>query len=145
MWCVPHECVEDVYRGTGQEPPNAPLGEFACSCGDKDKRFRFDRAIAGAPGEVGQCCHATHGVPCEGEWAFYAKRYNQRGEIFGELLDAVRVHGRARGAAMAPVVVADDSDVFAPLADQLTDLHVPRRLVQAKAMQKDHSVVRCAR
>jgi hypothetical protein len=79
MWCVPHERVEDVYRGSGQEPAKAPVGEFACSSCDKDKRFRFDRAIAGAPGEVGEGCHATHGVPREGEWAFNAKRYKQRG------------------------------------------------------------------
>jgi hypothetical protein len=39
------------------------------------------------------------------------------------------MHGRAGGVAMAAMVVADDPDVIAPLADQLTDLHVPRRLV----------------
>jgi hypothetical protein len=79
MWCVLHERVEDVYHGSVQEPAKAPVGEFACSSGYKDKRFRFDRAIAGVSGEVGQGCHAPHGVPCEGNWAFDAKRYEQRG------------------------------------------------------------------
>jgi hypothetical protein len=30
---------------------------------------------------------------------------------------------------MAAMVVADDPNVIAPLADQLTDLNIPRRLV----------------
>jgi hypothetical protein len=68
-------------------------------------------------------------VPYEGEWAFNAKRYEQRGEIVGELLDAVGVHGRVGGVAMAAMVVADDPNVIAPLTDQLTDLNIPRRLV----------------
>src|ERR1700736_6637360 len=51
---VPHEPVEDLRRGGGQEPAEAPVGEFACSSGDEDKRFRLNRAMTGAPGEVGQ-------------------------------------------------------------------------------------------
>jgi hypothetical protein len=126
---VLHEPVEDLRRAGGQEPAEASVGEFACSSGDEDKRFRFDGAITGAAGEVGQGCHAAHGVPCEGQWAFNAKRCEQRGEIVGELLDAVGVHGRVGGVAMAAMVVADDPNVIAPLADQLTDLNIPRRLV----------------
>jgi hypothetical protein len=68
-------------------------------------------------------------VSCEGERAFNAKRYEERGQIVGELLDAVSVHGCVRGSAMAAMVVADDPNVVAPLADQLTDLNIPRRLV----------------
>src|ERR1700751_1932843 len=37
MRCVLDKGVEDVYRGGGQEPAEAPLGEFACSSGDEDK------------------------------------------------------------------------------------------------------------
>src|ERR1700756_2773925 len=76
---VLHEPVEDLRRGGGQKPAEAPVGEFACSSGDEDKRLRFDGAMTGAPREVGQGCHAAHGVPREGEWAFNAKRYEQRG------------------------------------------------------------------
>src|ERR1700677_4621032 len=76
---VPHERVEDLRRGGGQKPAETPVGEFACSSGDEDKRIRFDGAMTGAAGEVGQGCHAAHRVPCEGEWAFNAKRYEQRG------------------------------------------------------------------
>ncbi len=126
---VPHEPVEDLRGGGGQEPAEAPVGEFARSSGDEDKRFRFDGAITGAAGEVGQGCHAAHGVPCEGEWAFNAKRCEQRGEIVGELLDAVSVHWRVGGVAVAAMVVADDPNVIASLANQLTDLNIPRRLV----------------
>src|ERR1700734_1462386 len=129
MWRVLHEPVEDLRRGGGQEPAEAPVGEFACSGGDEDKRFRFNGAMTGAAGEVGQGCHAAHRVPCEGEWAFNTKRYEQRGQIVGELFDAVSVHGRVGGGAMAAMVVAVDPNVIAPLADQLTDLNVPRRLV----------------
>jgi hypothetical protein len=85
--------------------------------------------MTGASGEVGQGCHAAHGVSCEGEWAFNAKRYEERGQIVGELLDAVSVHGRVGGVAMPAMVVTDDPNGIAPLADQLTDLNIPRRLV----------------
>src|ERR1700722_17660038 len=64
--------------------------------------------MTGAPGEVGQGCHAAHGVSCEGEWAFNAKRYEERGQIVGELLDTVSVHGGVGGVAMAAMVVTDD-------------------------------------
>src|ERR1700722_20842871 len=126
---VPHERVEDLRRGGGQKPAETSVGEFARSSGDENKRIRFDGGMTGAAGEVGQGCHAAHGVPCEGEWAFNAKRYEQRGQIVGELLDAVSVHGRVRGVAMAAMVVTDDPNVIAPLADKLTDLNIPRRLI----------------
>jgi len=94
------------------------------SSGDEDKRFRFDGAITGAAGEVGQGCHCRPWSPCGGEWAFNAKRCEQRGEIVGELLDAVSVHGASAGVAVAAMVVADDPNVIAPLANQLTDLNI---------------------
>src|SRR3984957_15590298 len=123
---VLHEPVEDLRRAGGQEPAEAPVGEFACSGGDEDKRFRLNGAMTGAPGEVGQGCHAAHGVSREREWAFNAKRYEERRQIVGELLEAVGVHGRVGGVAMAAMVVTDDPNSIAPLADQLTDLNIPR-------------------
>src|ERR1700758_2904140 len=111
---VLYEPVKDLRPGGGQQPAQAPVGEFARSSGDEDKRCRFNGAMTGAAGEVGQGCHAAHGVPREGEGAFNAKRCEQRGQIVGELLDAVGVHGRAGGVAMATMVVADDPNVIAP-------------------------------
>src|SRR5271156_2875228 len=66
---VLHEPVEDLRRGGGQEPAEAPVGEFACSSSDEDKRFRLNGAMTGAPGEVGQGCHAAHGGARAGGWA----------------------------------------------------------------------------
>src|ERR1700721_2354901 len=69
---VLHEPVEDLRRAGGQEPAEAPVGEFACSSGDEDKRFRLNRAMTGAPGGGGQGCHAAHGGSCGGGGAFNA-------------------------------------------------------------------------
>ena len=64
------------------------------------------------------------------------ERWEDVGEVFGELRDRVGVpRGRIR-PAMSAVVVADDPDPVAPLPGEVTDLAGPGSSLEAEAVKE---------
>ncbi|BBZ15241.1 hypothetical protein MBRA_54360 (plasmid) [Mycobacterium branderi] len=100
----------------------------------------IDRPQARGKTKVGQARHAAHGMSHKRQPRFHVQGREDIAEISAEPLNSVGMHWRARGFAVAAMVVGDDANIRIPLAEKLGDLDVPRVFIQRASMKKHDGV-----
>ncbi len=137
------QVIDDVKQHPGgrrsDEATQPPFGEPAGRGCDEHESVHLHRTIDRA--QVCQCCHPAHRVPRQSERTGDLQCGEDVGEIGCKPIDLVGAHGGAVRAAMAAVVVADDSHGVAPMPPQVTDLGCPAVLREAKAVQHNDGVL----